>query len=262
MLPERLDTTLAFKAVSLSDALSGTDKSVAAAIIDSFNRRTGQCDPSFDRIAHLTGKSRRTVIRAVQRLEGMRFLLKVRHGGHFHRNSYQPNWVYFRTLESQWAGRRATRHWAPKMSPSTVPKPCHLAGDKDVTQTTLINPSRATCHQEEERPLADQSSVSGKSAKGNPRQEAGDAPRTPWRPNRIASGPVWNGSAFAQRSAAERRWNAALNQRLVGTPNLYAAVIEALDRDLHDKATSAEMRQRGQGLACVIEELLKRGMAL
>jgi AraC-like DNA-binding protein len=99
MLPQRLDTTLAFKAISLSEMLTSTEKQVAAAIIDSFNRRTHQCDPSFDRIAHLVGKSRRTVIRAVQRLQGLRFLVKVRHGGHAHRNSYEPNWPHFRQLE-------------------------------------------------------------------------------------------------------------------------------------------------------------------
>jgi hypothetical protein len=102
MLPQRLDTTLAFKAFSLSETLTGTEKQVAVAIIDSFNRRTHQCDPSFDRIAHLVAKSRRTVIRAVQRPQGLRFLVKVRHGGHAHRNRYEPNWLHVRQLEGQW----------------------------------------------------------------------------------------------------------------------------------------------------------------
>ena len=53
MLPQRLDTTLAHKAISLCAELSGTEKRVAAAIIDSFNRKTGQCDPGYGRIAHL-----------------------------------------------------------------------------------------------------------------------------------------------------------------------------------------------------------------
>lgn len=260
MLPQRLDTTLAFKAISLSAALTGTEKCVAAAILDSFNRRTGQCDPSFDRIAHLTGKSRRTVIRAVQRLERMRFLLKVRHGGHFHRNSYQPNWVHFRGLESHWVARRATRHWTPNSAPSDVPKPCHLAGGQTVTQTPLINNSQETCH---ELIVVDQSSTIAKVTKGNSRQEESTVARAiSSRPNLSSSGPVLKGSAFAQESAAERRWNSALMKRFIGTPGLFALAIDALDRELQEKATAAEMRQRGSGLTFIIEALFKRGIML
>ena len=38
------NTFIAFKAISLADDLSGTEKRVAAAIIDHFNRKTAQCD--------------------------------------------------------------------------------------------------------------------------------------------------------------------------------------------------------------------------
>jgi hypothetical protein len=41
---QRLDITLAFKAISLSEELTGTEKQVAAAILDSFNYRTEQAD--------------------------------------------------------------------------------------------------------------------------------------------------------------------------------------------------------------------------
>lgn len=261
MLPQRLDTTLAFKAISLSDALSGTDKCVAAAIIDSFNRRTGQCDPSFDRIAHLIGKSRRTVIRAVQRLERIRFVVKVRHGGHFHRNSYEPHWVHFRQMEARWAARRATRHWQPELSPSTVPKLCHVADDKSGTQTLPINISKETCL--EAPALADQNLVDGKGSKGNSRKETnGASGSVQARRTSGPQGPIFNGAAFAERSSAERRWNASLMRRLVGTPVLFAQVIDALDPELQDKATAAEMKRRGNGLVYIVEELLRRGLTV
>ena len=41
------DSLLAHKAINLSDDLSGSEKRVAAAIIDHYNRKTGQCDPGL-----------------------------------------------------------------------------------------------------------------------------------------------------------------------------------------------------------------------
>lgn len=261
MLPQRLDTTLAFKSICLSDALSGTDKCVAAAIIDSFNRRTGQCDPSFDRIAHLIGKSRRTVIRAVQRLERLRFVVKVRHGGHFHRNSYEPHWVHFRQMEAQWAARRATRHWQPALSPSTVPQLCHVASDTSGTQTLPVNISKETCL--EEPAPANRKPVALECSKGNSRKEtSGVSGLAQARQTRGPQGPIINGASFAERSSAERRWNRSLMQRLVGTPALYGQVIDALDPELQERATVAEMKQRGNGLVSIVDELLRRGLTL
>jgi DNA-binding MurR/RpiR family transcriptional regulator len=59
------DTFVAHKAISLAEDLTGTEKRVAATIIDHFNRKTGRCDPALGSIARLLGVSRRTVIRAV-----------------------------------------------------------------------------------------------------------------------------------------------------------------------------------------------------
>lgn len=261
MLPQRLDTTLAFKAISLSDSLSGTEKCVAAAIVDSFNRRTGQCDPSFDRIAHLVGKSRRTVIRAVERLVQKRFVVKVRHGGHFHRNSYQPHWLQFRQMEILWKARQATRHWQPDLSPSTVPKPCHVAGDAGGTQTILTNKSKETCLSEEGRNLP--TGTGNKSDEGNSRKGESIAISLPrLRHSDHIARSMFNGSDLAARSAAERRWNSALMKRLVGKPELYARAIEAIDRKVIDAATDAEMAIKGSGVRRVIELLAAQGTSI
>lgn len=262
MLPQRLDMTLAFKAVSLSETLSGTDKQVAAAIIDSYNRRTYQCDPSFDRIAHLVGKSRRTVIRAVQRLERMRFVVKVRHGGHFHRNSYEPNWLHFRQLEQQWKARKATRHWEPNVSPPIVPTPCHDGGDKSGTQTILINHSKETCLPSSS--IADENLGEAKGRKWHPKVEGGSSSSDTGRTNRCRSlkGAIFTGARFAAGSSAERRWNNALLKMLVGVPDLYARAIEAIDATLQHEATEAEMKRTGSGLVHIIEQLARRGLSL
>jgi hypothetical protein len=75
------DILLAFKAIALSEKLNGTEKQVGAFLVDSFNRRTGQCDPSVDTQAVLSTKSRRTMFRAIDRLVRLRFFRRIRHGG-------------------------------------------------------------------------------------------------------------------------------------------------------------------------------------
>jgi hypothetical protein len=58
---QKNDIILAFKVIALSDKLNGTEKQVAAALIDSYNRKTGRCDPSEGTLAVWIGKSKRTV---------------------------------------------------------------------------------------------------------------------------------------------------------------------------------------------------------
>ena len=260
MLPQRLDITLAFKALSLSAELTSTEKQVAAAIIDSFNYRTQQCDPSFDRIAHLVGRSRRTIIRAVQRLETARLLMKVRHGGHFHRNRYQPNWARFRQLEASWKARKATRHWGSDVAPLCVSGSGHIAGDRLGTQTIPINQSTETSASAPAKFDAQQTNGPNASStsKGYPVPHGS-------QPARLGGGFTGAGitaSANVARLSAERRWNSALLKMLAGRPELYAQAVEAIDSELQQRATEIEMDRKGTGLAHVIEELTNRGLKL
>src|SRR3954468_11000370 len=140
------DTFIAHKAVSLSDDLTGTEKRVAATIIDHFNRGTGRCDPALGSIARLLGVSRRTVIRAVGSLVLKGYIRKTRHGGYYHRNSYEPIWSRFRTIAAKWTERRAV---AGRRSLTTDVSPlegqaCHLDSGVDVTQTCFTNSSKET----------------------------------------------------------------------------------------------------------------------
>ena len=50
---EENDVLFAHKALTLMAGLSDATKRVAGAIIDHFNKRTGQCDPSIERLATL-----------------------------------------------------------------------------------------------------------------------------------------------------------------------------------------------------------------
>jgi hypothetical protein len=58
------DNLLAFKHIGLSEQLNGTEKQFAAFLIDSYNRKTGRCDPSEETAAFLLSKSQRSIIRA------------------------------------------------------------------------------------------------------------------------------------------------------------------------------------------------------
>lgn len=260
MRPQRLDITLAFKAISLSDVLSGTEKQVAAAIVDSFNFRTEQCDPSFDRIAHLIGKSRRTVIRAVMRLEKVGLLTKARHGGHFHRNAYQPNWAFFRSLEAKWKVRCGTRHWGTEVSHSTVPSTSRLPGDKAGTQTIPINQSKETSlpPPSQQPGVVDDDRVGDKS-----RGLAAVQPRSHReRSSRQSMSSVDTSSASTARTAAERRWHYALLMRLRDKRELYEQAVEAIDLKLQADATEAELAQKGAGVRHIFDQLVARGLDL
>ncbi len=255
MLLRTLDTTLAHKATSLSPELSGTDKRVAGAIIDSFNRKTGQCDPSLNRIARVLQISRRTVIRAVEKLERLRLIRKIRHGGHLHRNSYEPNWARYREIEAAWSLRFHAKHehsGTTNVSPSEG-QTCHVASDEAGTQTLPTNQSKETF------PSGSFSdSVGGLNKtidrKGPSRKESSQTILA--RRELTTSGR----SIDVARAAAERRWSADLNDRYAATPPVYAEVIAAIDVAMQDAATAAEMRRRGAGLAYIDEQLQARGV--
>jgi DNA-binding transcriptional MocR family regulator len=130
------DTFVAHKAISLAEDLTGTEKRVAATIIDHFNRKTGRCDPALGSIARLLGVSRRTVIRAVGSLVLKGYIRKTRHGGYFHRNSYEPIWSRFRTNAAKWTEQRAASRRSKTTDVSPLGRQAwHLGGDTDVTQT-------------------------------------------------------------------------------------------------------------------------------
>src|SRR5690349_11148381 len=125
-----VQTLIAHKVLALSDDLASAERRVGAALLDHYNRRTGQCDPSLATLAKLLGLSRRTVIRANGALTRKRYFTKVRHGGKFHRNQYAPNWPHFAAKEQAWKeARRAARHSRDVENLSLLQgQSCHTAG--------------------------------------------------------------------------------------------------------------------------------------
>ena len=240
MLPERLDTTLAFKAICLAESLSGTDKRVAGAILDHFNRTTGQCDPSLDRIAGILSISRRTVIRSINRLVRMKLLRRDRHGGHLNRNSYQPLWPTFREREARWTKRKVTRS---RRKSATDPSPeqgreSHLLCDRPGTETLISNPSKETL-----RSIAP-------SAHSRPPDWSRVSSRREDEIKGAAS------SSEAARVAAERRWHTDLHTRFAGSPSIYEKIVIQIDAELRFEATEAEISRHGAGLKLILQRLL------
>ena len=117
------DILIALKAINLTPGIGNRDRAVAAALLDHFNRRTGQCDPSIKRVSGLLGISERTVFRSLKRIEADRLFKRVRHGGHLNRNSYEPNWQRFREIETIWSARMKRRRSSGAVLAS-VPSSC------------------------------------------------------------------------------------------------------------------------------------------
>jgi hypothetical protein len=141
MLPKKLDTTLALKAICLTDKLNGTEKRIAVALLDHFNRTTGRCDPSYETLAELLGINRRTVGRGVTKIVKAKLFAMVRHGGIKNTNSYQPSWALYRDLEQRWKRERrqhATRFARQEMSPLPG-QSCPTSRGEAVLQTCSTN---------------------------------------------------------------------------------------------------------------------------
>lgn len=224
-----LDILLAFKALSLASGLNENDRRVAGTLLEHFNRKTGQCDPSLGRIANLLGVSTRTVIRSIHRLEKFGLFHKSRHGGHSYRNSYEPIWARFTEIEATWDARFRNKKDASEAA-GLSPAPCqssHVGDDGSVTQTCPTNQLNLTC------------------SNGNPRKHGGEdlSTRTAMR------------SGDAARAAAERRWYEDLHNRFAPTPVTYGEIIGAIDPTMREAATDAEVHRHGDGLAHIVTQL-------
>ncbi|MGR4931771.1 helix-turn-helix domain-containing protein [Bradyrhizobium sp. CAR08] len=257
MRPNKSDVLIAFKAISLTEDMSVTEKRVAATLLDHYNRCTGQCDPALNTIATLLGINRRTAIRATGSLERSGYFRIDRHGGKFHRNSYQPIWARFRAWENGWAERRRLakqfRSAAQNLSPLQGPG-CHIGDGGSATQTCSNNQSDLTSapqQQESQRALSatEVTAVKSLSKQSESGQQYSNAQE------RFHGKQSYGEVA---RIAAERRWNEALTRQLASAPDVFAGVIDAIDSDLSNATTEVEMTRRGRGVEFLLVQLDRR----
>lgn len=250
-MPKPLDTLIAYKVIAIVPGLSSADRRVAGAILDHFNHETGRCDPSIDRLADLLDLDRRTVLRAVRTLDQFGLILKDRHGGRSLRNSYEPAWEKFRELEAGWRKRFNGRSAGALVTNPTKEK-CqqrHSADDKPVTQTIQRNHSIEPVRSDAAAKARNRER--GGRAEGSARREKVVLPHPSSRPNFHLPA-----SRDAAATAAQRRWSGDLLRTLSATD--YVTVSVAIDDDISGKATAAEMRKHGAGLAYVLHAVRKK----
>jgi len=223
MAVKALDSLLASKLLNFMGNLRSSDRRVLALIIEHFNRQNNRCDPGLNRLADLLGISRRTVIRAIERLENAGLVKKVRHGGLSGRNRYEPNWSRFAEFERGWNQRlgRDRKARATEMSPSSSHQ-SHRDSDKRGIQTCRTNLRELTY-----RDI-----------------------RT-----RIGEGQPLTGSRTASETEAERRWSNDLYEHFRSMPVTYGEIVEAIDPSTQVAATSAELKRRGEGVRYILQKL-------
>lgn len=244
MPPEKYDMTFAMKAIGLSEHLNGSDKQVAFAILDHYNRRTGRCDPSRETLSKLVNVTPRTVSRSIAKLTGTRLFKIARHGGHYNCNSYQPNWRLYRELEDIWKKRRVAcsrKAGSPELA-STPGQNRPPSGVETVYQTSPSNsilPTSTGDHRSSAQSGGPRRLSNGIAGASMPRKQWGAT--TP--------------SIDAAKLAAEKRWNDDLIAQLGRDASVYGQIVEAITPQLQKSATCSEMQRRGSGLSFLMKEL-------
>jgi hypothetical protein len=234
-----IDTLLALKALCIAPRLNSNQRRVGAALIEHYNRRTGQCDPGHGRLAKLLSVDKRTAIRATQALVAHGLFEKLRHGGKSNRNFYIPVWSRFREICTVWNEKLKNPRSAPVTEmPPAERQACQLASVDVVTQTYQSNLRLITC---ESLPTKETDVIARSPAVSPPRSKG---PR-----------PV-----DAALAAAERRWNAALHDQFSSSPDVYGQAIGAIDQEMQAAATAAEMYKHGAGIKYILERLRAQGL--
>jgi hypothetical protein len=240
-LPRPLDVTLALKAICLSEQLTNSEKRIACILLDHFNARSGRCDPSVQSLALLAGVSDRSVQRAGNKFVRLGMFDLDRNGGTFSTNQYSPVWPYFRTAEAAWSSRKQlirARHDRSAMSPAPR-QIASLRDDSAVTQTSSNNFSHKTS----------QGLSEDRTTKNDPASRS------------IAmKGMLHVKRTAAARTEAQRRWDNELLKQCSRDAVQYGKIVEAIDRDLSERATSAELAASGGGFRFLVGELLARGV--
>lgn len=259
----------AHKALNIAAGLSEATRRVAGAIIDHFNKKTGQCDPSIARIADLLAMSRESVLRATRQLHEDGWIERVAHGGNSHRTAYLPNWEKFNALVATWDDRMKggggddtpCRHTGtPADAPAgkvsgLTPSQCqyrHLDSVRSDTQTNLSNQSNKPIEPERRRTRDQQQAVSsaGQAKNGLRNGVSRQASPAPLTLLEVAGrSPSFR---MIAEERAKSRWDADL--RALGW-QAYGDAIEHITEPLATAATQAEVRGRGGGMRVLLDHL-------
>lgn len=138
----KTDVMFAHMALHLATGLSPSARRVGAAIIEHYNKKTGQCDPSIERLARMLGIDRATVMRATGELcEADGLFERVTHGGRSHRTAYLPRWDRLNAIVDDWDLRMKDGSSPRKVAELRRSRlqDCDVEGRKNATQTDRRN---------------------------------------------------------------------------------------------------------------------------
>ena len=271
---QKNDILFGYKAIALVPGLSGTDRQIAAAILDHYSRKTGRCHPSNDRLAKLCEVNERTVRKATEVLcQGPDALFeKVAYAGRAGCTEYIPNWSRFHDFVSEWSRKMSGQSrsgrveecgpigpdkddkcgpFDPEMRPI-----CSGNAAQTGRQTSIYNQSPEPIrtvgasgnvraderkHASEARPI----SQIGDRDRLSKQQE----PRVIYPQGKVAERASHGDAAM---DAALRRINAALMALGVAA---YSDALERMTESDQAEAAAAEMRRRGDGLHVLFKRL-------
>ncbi|MUZ59547.1 helix-turn-helix domain-containing protein [Agrobacterium vitis] len=262
------DVAFAYKALNLVDGLSVAARRVGAAIIDHFNRKTGQCDPSVDRLATLLDMHRATVMRATEQLHEAGLIECVRHGSRTHRNAYLPVWDKFNSIVANWAAKMSGNDdQSEPQDPADTPAPpadtpagtvarmrpsqshgCDFDSRTDATLTIRRNhkkePLEVNVTRAHERKPDTTDHGSRSLGLWNRSKQTGFD-----KSSRVACSVPYGQVA---EQAANSRWEYDL--RGLGWV-AYGKALEQITPEIANEATAAEIKRRGDGLRLLCTRL-------
>lgn len=256
-LLQQNDVLFAHKALGLLPDLSAATRRVAAAIIDHFNKRTGQCDPSIGRLMKLLKISRAAVIRATNELDELGLIEKKSHGGKSHRTAYMPNWSRFRAFVIDWdagmktgEGLKDQHQKVSELRPSESQSRDHK-GRKNETQTLRKNPSKKPIEVYPAEKPATQYSEPNKGKRASRLFKYVDLQRQKSFLLPLQGGQIQSRSEVA-RNKAQQSWENDLMRQGIERAE---AIMDWLTNETIERATEAELAKSGGGLEFILSKM-------
>lgn len=226
------EVAIAYRVLSLMD---GKDRGrrVGALVLDHFNRTTGQCDPSIARIAKILGVERTTVFRALTDEPLCLLFRRDSHGGHSHRNSYAPDWPFFRAISEAFDAARDAGMPLPKVA--------------EVQRSWLQLRNVDGC------------SPATQTYKRNLHNKPTESPRTSTRQRSLPLLQVVGGTQAlrhqAMREQALLRIDTGVREAMGGDVDAYAKALGMMTDQLLDQAVEVESGKRGSGVLFILQAL-------
>lgn len=249
------DILFAYKAISLSPVSAAAHR-VGSALIDHFNRKTGQCDPGTERLARLLDIDTKTVKTATAQLCDARLFTKSSHGGNGHRASYAPQWQEFTRLVRAWDAKMRGDNGA-----ETPPSDAGSNGAKTPLSTGRKRPFKRG----ENAPQTNTSNQSNKPIRPSQASYTAAENVVPMRSEQPSHG-LWRGKAGRSpshsqvaREQAAKRWNLDMMARCGPA---YGSFLEWITEDVSEMATAAEMQRRGNGAVLLVDRMHAAGLVV